>query len=295
MSSAAARPPAAATTCGASRNSPALSTRSDSAPTITKTASAIASGASTAPPRVHAITSASASSAQTPAAMSRCAAPSRSPRFHASNGPNGTASSSGTNKRTERQVEERSADRNLLTGQRLQRQRIKRSDEHRRARGGQQQIVEHQRALARDRREQAALRQLRCAPGIQREAAADEDAKNGEDEHAAGRIGGKSMHRCQHAGAHEERAQQRQRERENCKQDGPDLQRIPLLHHHGRMQTARCRRSRASAMRSRPGPRTTSRPSRVRSRPSRIPWRCRASGRSRPAASRAEPSAPTPR
>ncbi len=39
---------------------------------------------------------------------------------------------------------------------------------------------------------------------------------------------------------------------------------------------------RHEARRFRPDPRTTSRPSRVRNRPSRSPWRCRASGRSRP-------------
>jgi hypothetical protein len=44
--------------------------------------------------------------------------------------------------------------------QSLQRQRIERADEDGRGAGRQQQIVEDQRALARDRREQAALLQL---------------------------------------------------------------------------------------------------------------------------------------
>jgi hypothetical protein len=51
-----------------------------------------------APPNVHAHSTAIAISAAIPAAVSRCAAPSRSPRFHASSGPNGMASSSGTNR-----------------------------------------------------------------------------------------------------------------------------------------------------------------------------------------------------
>ena len=75
-----------------------------------------------------------------------------------------------------RSVEERRADRNLVAGQRLERQRIERADEHRRAGRGEEQIVEHQRAFARDRREQPALLQRGRAPGKQRQRAADEDA-----------------------------------------------------------------------------------------------------------------------
>ena len=102
--------------------------------------------------------------------ISRCATPSRSPRFQASSGPNGTAISSGTNSGPKVAVEERRADRNLLAGQRFERQRIERADEDGRAGGRQEQVVEHQRAFARDRREQAALLQQRRAPGEQREA-----------------------------------------------------------------------------------------------------------------------------
>jgi len=53
------------------------------------------------------------------------------------------------------EVEERRADRDLLAGQLLERERIERAEEDDRADGGQQQVVEHQRALARDRRETA--------------------------------------------------------------------------------------------------------------------------------------------
>src|ERR1700721_1627245 len=58
---------------------------------------AIDSGASVEPPEVHAHNTAIAISAATPAANSRCATPSRSPRFHAKSGPNGTAIIKGTN------------------------------------------------------------------------------------------------------------------------------------------------------------------------------------------------------
>ena len=43
-------------------------------------------------------------------------------------------------------------------------------------------------------------------------------------------IGGEGMDRGQHAGAHQEGADQRQREGEDGEQDGPALQRVALLH-----------------------------------------------------------------
>src|ERR1700686_2294285 len=78
-------------------NRPVRSARSLNAPIMTNTANPIASGAKALPPRVHAHNTANAISAATPAAVRRCAAPKRSPRFHASNGPNGTAIINGTN------------------------------------------------------------------------------------------------------------------------------------------------------------------------------------------------------
>ena len=71
--------------------------------------------------------------------------------------------------RPERRVEERRPDRNLLAGERLERQRIERADEHGGAGGGEEQVVEHQRAFARHRREQSALAQQRRPPREQRE------------------------------------------------------------------------------------------------------------------------------
>ena len=138
--------------------------------------------------------------------------------------------------RPEGEIEERRADRNLVAGERLEHQRIERADENGRAGGRQKQIVEHQRAFPRDRREQAALLEQRRAPGEQREAAADEHHQDHQDEQAARRIVREGMNRRQHARAHQERADQRQREGEDRQQNGPHLERIPLFHHHGRMQ-----------------------------------------------------------
>src|SRR5262249_61348018 len=59
--------------------------------------------------------------------------------------------------RGEGRVEERRADGNLLAGERLERERIERADKHGRASAHQEEIVEHQRAFARNRREQASL------------------------------------------------------------------------------------------------------------------------------------------
>ncbi len=79
------------------------------------------------------------------------------------------------------------SDRDFVAGQRLERERIERADEHRGAGRGEQEIVEHERALAADRGEQSALREKRSAPGEQGERPADKDAHDGEDEDAARR------------------------------------------------------------------------------------------------------------
>src|SRR5262249_54296322 len=138
--------------------------------------------------------------------------------------------------RTESRIEEGRADRDLLAGQRFERERIKRADENRRARAGQKQIIEDQRALARDRREQAALFEERPAPSIEHERAADKGHQDGEDENAASRIGGERMHRGEHARSHQEGSDQRQRESKDRKQDRPHFERTALFHHHGGMQ-----------------------------------------------------------
>ena len=157
------------------RNSPVRSTRSLNAPTDDEYRKSDRERRERAAADRPAQTAAIATP-RDPAAVSRCADAERSPRFHASSGPNGIATSSGTNSGPKVEIEERRADRDPLAGQHFQRQRIQRSDEYRRAGGGEEQIVEHQRALARDRREQPALLQRGGAPGEQRKAAADEQA-----------------------------------------------------------------------------------------------------------------------
>src|SRR4029077_15917564 len=103
------------------------------------------------------------------------------------------------------------ADRDLLAGQGFERERIERADKNRSARTGQKQIIEDKRALARDRREQAALFEQRRAPSVEHERAADEGDQNGEDENAAARIGGEGMHRGEHTRSYQEGSDQRQR------------------------------------------------------------------------------------
>ena len=84
-------------------------------------------------------TTASATTSATPKADDRrCAAPSRSPRFQASDWPNGSDEQQRHHQRHEGEVEEGRADRDLVAGQRLQRERIERADEapwRRRSRG----------------------------------------------------------------------------------------------------------------------------------------------------------------
>ena len=145
---------------------------------ITNIARPIASGAKVLPPSVQAHTTATTINATIPAAIRRWAAPSRSPRFQASSGPNGNATNNGMNSGRESEIEERRADRNLFSGYHFQRQRIKRSDKNRRAGGGEEQIIENERALPRDRREQTALLERRCTKNIERKTAADEDAQD---------------------------------------------------------------------------------------------------------------------
>ncbi len=119
------------------------------------------------------------------AANRRCMAPSRSPRFQARNGPIGMASSSGTISGPKVEIEVGRADGDLVAGDGFQRQRIERADENGGASNGEQHVVEHERALAADGGEQAALLQGRRAPGVERQRAADQHDQDGEDEDAA--------------------------------------------------------------------------------------------------------------
>ena len=98
----------------------------------------------------------------------------KSPRFQASNGPNGSASSSGTISGPNVRLKIRRPDRDLLARQAFEHQRIERADEHGRARRHQQEVVEHEAALAADRLEQAARPHVLGAQREEREPAAGE-------------------------------------------------------------------------------------------------------------------------
>ena len=76
----------------------------------------------------------------------------------------------------------------------------------------------------------------RRAPGKQRKRAADEQTQDAENEDAARRINGEGVNRGQDAGAHEEGAEQREREGEDGEQYGPHLQGVALFHDEGGMQ-----------------------------------------------------------
>ncbi len=111
--------------------------------------------------------------------------------------------------RPEGRSEEWRADRNFLSGQSLQPKRVERSDEHGGTGRGEEQVVEDERSFARHRRKQPALAQQRGAPCEQQEAPANEPDEDRQDEDASRRIGCKGVHRGEHAGTHQEGADQR--------------------------------------------------------------------------------------
>ena len=108
-------------------------------------------------------------------AAHRAAAPraKTSPRFQASSGPNGTTTSSGSISGPKVMSKNGAPTEILSPVTASTNKRIERADEHGRGGGGQEQIVEDQRALARDRMEQAAggrarWRATQTAPAIRR-------------------------------------------------------------------------------------------------------------------------------
>ena len=82
-------------------------------------------------------------------------------------------------------------------------------------------------------------RQASRAQRKQCQRSADEHGENAQNEHAAARVGRKSMHRRQNAGAHQECAEKRQRECEDRQKQRPDLQRRTLFHDDRRVQQRR--------------------------------------------------------
>src|SRR5215831_20926000 len=106
--------------------------------------------------------------------------------------------------RPEGRVEERRPDRDLVAGQRLERERIKRSDKDRGAGAQQEQIVQDQRSFPRNRREQSPLLQERRTYRKQRKPATDEQHQDHQNEQAARRVGREGMDRGQDTRAHQE-------------------------------------------------------------------------------------------
>ncbi len=137
--------------------------------------------------------------------------------------------------RQEGRVEIGRAHGDARAAERIEKQRIERAEQHGRRRDGEKQIIEDQRAFARDRREQSARLEQRRAQRIKKERAADRDRQQHQDEQAALGIVGEGMHRGQHARADQERAHQRQREGQDGEQDGPAFERVALLGDRRRM------------------------------------------------------------
>ena len=100
----------------------------------------------------------------------------------------------------------------LAQVQGVQDQRIEGTEQDGRGRHHQEQIVQQQEGLARQRRETILGHQLGRAPGIQGQGATHHHRDQGQHEDAAARIGGEGMHRDEHAGAHQEGAEQAQGE-----------------------------------------------------------------------------------
>src|SRR5262245_47214738 len=116
-------------------------------------------------PQAKASSKTTDASATAAATIRRCAAATRSPRFHASSGPNGMAMRSGTMSGTKVRLKKGAPTEIFFPCDRFERERVERADEDGGASRREQEIVEHERAFAADRREQAALRQERRAPG----------------------------------------------------------------------------------------------------------------------------------
>ena len=127
----------------------------------------------------------------------------------------------GHHQRHEHGLEVRRADRDLAQSERIQKQRVERAEHHRACGDRQHHVVHQQHRLARDQLEASAEADLGRAPGEQRERGAGHQREKGKDEDAALGIGGERVHRGQHARAHQEGAEQRQREGENRQQHGP--------------------------------------------------------------------------
>jgi hypothetical protein len=121
--------------------------------------------------------------------------------------------------------------RDLAHPQRVDGERVERAEQHRAGGGGKQQIVDEQQRLPRDDLECAAGGDPGSARHEKRQRAADHEREQDEDEDAAARVGCECVHRGEHARAHQERPQQRERECGDREQQRPALQRAALFSH----------------------------------------------------------------
>src|SRR5262249_9205880 len=141
--------------------------------------------------------------------------------------------------RRESQIEKWRTDGNFITGHGLERQRIKCANKNGEARSCQEEVVENESGLARNRSEQAALLERRRAPGKERQTTSDEKHQDRQNEHAAGRVVGKSVHGGEHSRPHQEGAYRGKRDRADRKHQGPYFKCIALSHPHCRRQECR--------------------------------------------------------
>ena len=201
---------------------------------MTTTAMAAAIGARTGPPRKSARSATRTTKPPASATASRWTTPRRSPRFQASEKPKGVANDSASSSTPQVMLKKGAPTVIFSTcSARGRADRACRTARWRRT--AEQQVVEHESALARDRRENTALFQDRRAPGEQSERTDDEDGENGENEHAASRIAREGVHGRQDAGPHQEGPQQRQGKGKDGEEDCPHLERVTFLHDRDRM------------------------------------------------------------
>ena len=117
----------------------------------------------------------------------------------------------------------------------LRDQREESTEQHHRCARGQEQVVEHQRALTAYRGEAATGSELRRAPGEQAEGTDHGQPENAKNKDPPAGVDGKGVDGGQQPGAHHEGAQDRQHEGDHAEEQGPDPQRAGFLHHHQRV------------------------------------------------------------
>lgn len=112
--------------------------------------------------------------------------------------------------RREDGVEIRWPDRNFANAERIDEQRVERAEQNRGSGDNQQYVVGEQQGFAGNQIEAPAEADLGRPPGEQRQRTADDRDQEDQDEDTSCRVGGKGVHRGQHAGADQEGAEQRQ-------------------------------------------------------------------------------------